>query len=355
MANKSVYQDYDIDALNHFGLNGDPIYGVIVGSEEKDVLLTQDQTTYEKIRDTLSDSTETGITFINKKKAFILPKCDVSQDRLKAALKEHGIKVTNDYTQADLIVGHSEISRQFDNGENIQSSILLAKLWNYNLAKGYSNSGNSPTIANLIDNSKNGIIVTTKITEAIRDWNLEIERNLYDEWMITGLAINLAYIIETTNVSVVDPETILCSSANKLVMDEELLTDITRQLNGGVEDRVLAAKIIPTIDYTKNYHLLWQFAQDNSSISHNFNQDKDVQYWMKESQWMRFYRASAQDMILWLERNDKLNSVSFRYLEPTVRREISINNRDLYVFQVSVKKEYQKYLTINKKEHEKKI
>jgi indole-3-glycerol phosphate synthase len=34
----------------------------------------------------------------------------------------------------------------------------------------------------------------------------------------------------------------------------------------------------------------------------------------------------------------------FRYLEPIVRREISINNRDLYTFKVAVKKEYQQYL-----------
>ena len=36
--------------------------------------------------------------------------------------------------------------------------------------------------------------------------------------------------------------------------------------------------------------------------------------------------------------------MSFKYLEPIVRREIRISNRDLYVFGVSVKKEYQKYL-----------
>lgn len=348
MANKSVYQDFDTDALNHFGLNGDPIYGVIVGSKVENVLITQDQTTFEKMRDTLSEPTETGITFINKKKAFILPKCDVSQDRLKAALKEHGIKVTNDYTKADLIVGHDNIRRQFENGENIQSTILLAKLWNYNLANAAYTTNSTSPMALLIDGSENGVIVTTKVTDSIREWDLDIELSLYDVWMITGLAINLAYIIETTNVSVVDPETILCSSANKLVMDEELLIDITRQINGGVEDRVLAAKIIPTIDYTKNYHLLWQFAQDNRCMLYNFNQDKDVQYWIKESQCSTFYHSSAQDMILWLEKNDKLDSVSFRYLEPSVRREISISNRDLYVFQVSVKKEYQKYLTINK-------
>jgi len=347
MANKSVYQNYDVDALKHFGLDNDPTHGVIVGSEEKDVLLTQDGTTFQKIRDTLSDPTETSTTFITKKKAFILPKCDVSQDRLKAALKEHGIKVTNDYTQADLIVGHNEIAGSFNNGENIQSTVLLAKLWNYELATGYSRRGNSAIIANLLDNTANGIIVTPKITDNIRNWDLTIEKNLYDQWMITGMAINLAYIIETTNVSVVDPETILCSSANKLILDEELLTDITRQLNGSKEDVMLAAKIIPTIDYSQNFHFLWQFAQNNNHVVYSFNQDKDMQYWIKESNFIRFSNASAQDMILWLERKDKLDKISFRYLEPTVRREISIHNRDLYVFQVSVKKEYQKYLTIN--------
>ena len=32
MANKSVYQNYDVDALKHFGLDNDPTHGVIVGS-----------------------------------------------------------------------------------------------------------------------------------------------------------------------------------------------------------------------------------------------------------------------------------------------------------------------------------
>ena len=49
-------------------------------------------------------------------------------------------------------------------------------------------------------------------------------------------------------------------------------------------------------------------------------------------------------MILWLESKGKLDTVSFRYLEPIVRKEISIHNRDLYTFKVAVKKEYQKYL-----------
>ena len=39
-----------------------------------------------------------------------------------------------------------------------------------------------------------------------------------------------------------------------------------------------------------------------------------------------------------------LCKTTFKYLEPIVRNEISIHNRDLYTFKVAVKKEYQQYL-----------
>jgi hypothetical protein len=345
MANKSVYQDFDTDALNYYDLASAPMCGVVAGSIIEDVLVTQDQTTFEKIQRTLSIPTESETTFINKKKAFILPKCDVSQDRLKAALKEHGITVTNDYTLADLIIGHEGIVRRFENGENIMSSIMMGKLWNYETTSGTGLE--NTTMESLLFQASNNTLVTEKITEKVRYYSLNIETSLYDEWMITGLAINLAHLIETTDVSVIDPNTILHSSANKMVMDEELLEDLTRQINSyDTDNQLIAAKIIPTIDYTKNYHLLWQFAQDNDGNMYTiFNRDKDVQYWLKESNFNSFCRKTAQGMILWLEKKEKLDTISFRYLEPIVRREIRINNRDLYVFKVSVKKEYQQYLS----------
>ena len=50
MATKSVYQDFDADALKHFGLEADPFYGLVSSSMGVDkVLCTQDQTTYDKI------------------------------------------------------------------------------------------------------------------------------------------------------------------------------------------------------------------------------------------------------------------------------------------------------------------
>ena len=83
-------------------------------------------------------------------------------------------------------------------------------------------------------------------------------------------------------------------------------------------------------------------------IYNKFNRNKDVQYWKEKSNIEEFHTFNAQSMILWLEEEKKLNKINFRYLEPTVRSEIEIYNRDLYVFKVQVKPEYRKYLKPDK-------
>tara|TARA_R110000796_G_scaffold8608_2_gene28053 strand:+ start:432 stop:1472 length:1041 start_codon:yes stop_codon:yes gene_type:complete len=344
MANKSVYQDLDTDALTYFGLEQDTIYGVLSGSYEVNkVLCTQDQTTYEKIHSILTVPTEDDQTFRTKKKAFILPKCSVSQDRLKAALKEHSITVTNDFELADLIIGHEDISTyRLENGDNIPSTVMMNQLWNYETTLGRE-SASHPS-EQTIYASMTETIITPKITDRVRYYDLDVQSSLYDAYMITGMALNLAHLIETTDLSVVDPETVLHSSANKMILDEQLLADLKIQLNSYNDDKAVALKIIPTICYKTNYHLLWQLSQDCEKILYADNRDKDLQYWIDVSKFIKFHRKSAQDMILWLEKEKKLDKVTFRYLEPIVRKEISIQNRDLYTFQVAVKKEYQQYL-----------
>lgn len=343
MATKSVYQDFDADALKHFGLEADPFYGLVSSSMGVDkVLCTQDQTTYDKIHSILTVPTEDGQTFRTKKKAFILPKCNVSQDRLKAALKEHGITVTNNYELADLVIGHDDITTyKLQNAERIPSTVMMNKLWNYETTLGDSSRSG---VLKAIADSGLECIVTPQITDRVRYYDIDMNDSLYDVWMLTGMAINLAHLIDTTDLSVVDPETVLHASANLLTLDETLLADLKAQLNSYNDDKALAIKIVPTIDYTKNLHLIWQLAQDCSNLEYADNRDKDLQYWLKESNFSSLMRRSAQDMILWLEEKELLNKTYFKYLEPIVRQEISIHNRDLYVFKVSVKKEYQQYL-----------
>jgi hypothetical protein len=339
MASKSVYQSYDTAALNHFGLDSAPYYGVLSSIVVESLLVTQDETTFKKIQNILTSSTEDSTTFKTKKKAFVLPKCNVSLDRIKSALKEHGIGVTNDYELADLIVTHEDIYQRFESGENIKSTIMMAKLWNYQTLE-----NTNGTILS-VDRYPGDVIYDGNLSGRVRYYNCTTGESLYDEWMITGMAINLAHKIDTGLVGTIDVDTVVYESANKQVLDETLLEDIQKYLSSySEEDRAIAAKVIPTIDYQQNYHLLWQFAQAADRYMYNFNRDKDVQYWLEASDFNKFSRKSAHDMILWLEKNEKLNSINFKYLEPIVRKEIHISNRDLYVFKVQVKPEYLKYM-----------
>jgi len=339
MASKSVYQSYDTGALNHFGLDSAPYYGVLSSNLVEEVLVTQDETTFKKIQNILTTSTEDSTTFKTKKKAFVLPKCNVSLDRIKSALKEHGITVTNDYELCDLVITHDDVYERFESGENIKSTVMMAKLWNYQTLE----NTNGSLLA--IDQYHGDVIYDGNISGKVRYYNCTSGESLYDEWMITGMAVNLAHKIDGGLVGTIDANTVIYESANKQLLDETLLQDLQKYMSSyNAEDRAIAAKVIPTIDYLKNYHLLWEFAQQCENHMYHFNRDKDVQYWLGQSKFNKFSRKSAHDMILWLEQEGKLDSISFKYLEPTVRKQIHISNRDLYVFKVQVKPEYLKYV-----------
>jgi len=169
--------------------------------------------------------------------------------------------------------------------------------------------------------------------------------SLYDEWGIPGLALNLAHLIDTNQLDVLDVNDVLSASANVTILTKSLIDDISKWLDSNdKENKTLLGKILPTIDYIEKPHLVWELAQNIYHKLYYYTKDKDVKYWLAESDLEKLYHFSAQDMILYLEREERLDTESFRYLEPHVRRNISIQNRDLYTFKVNVKEEYKKYL-----------
>lgn len=345
MATKSVYQTYDTAALKHYGLEGTPEYGVLSSSGDsvEKVMVTSNDDVYKKIKSALETNTLDDTTFRSKKKAFILPLCPVSQDRIKAALKEHKITVTNNYETADFIITHDEFYRDFRNGDPILTTAMLGYMWNYDILTHTKNS--QSFLDKWISQNGVGIIFDDKLTTiGYKSWNCITSGAFYDRYMITGLALNLAYQIELGNYGVIDAEAIVNASSNKIVLTEELIIDLHRYMNSSnVDDREIAGKIIPTVDYTCNFHLLWEFAQETHSRMYVFNKNKDVQYWMEISGYSVFKYKDALEMIKWLEKENKLDNISFKYLERVVRKEIRIENRDLYIFKVELKPQYKKY------------
>ena len=134
MSKKAVHQKYNDDALKHFGMCDEPFFGLVTSNQVDKVLITQDATSFVKIRKIITNpsynfaSTPVAGILKGMKRAFVLPRCGVSLDRIKEACKEHGISITNDYTKADFIISHDDIYDKFENGEKIRTTSLLFKL-----------------------------------------------------------------------------------------------------------------------------------------------------------------------------------------------------------------------------------
>lgn len=344
MADKSVHQNFDPAAIQHFGLVYTSQIGVYTSNAIEPVIHTDSKQTYENIKSLLSNVTITGVNLKTKKKAFILPLCPVSQDRLKISLKEHGITVTNDYELADLIITHNEFHKDLNNSETILTTLMMAKLYNYMTLE--STNNRVPFLDTWIKNNNVGIIYDWKVDNVIKYYNCDMSEPLFDNCIISGMAINLAYKIANNAIDVVDTDTVLNESANKQVLTETLVSDILRLCNSyNSEDNKMAGMIIPAIDYTKNLHLFWELAKELNAELYRFKRNKDVLYWSEVSNLSEIAGFNAEEMIDYLIKNDLMTNFYFKYFEPIARKEIQIDNRELYVFKVQVKPEYQKYLT----------
>ena len=166
----------------------------------------------------------------------------------------------------------------------------------------------------------------------------------------TGCALELAYKISVEGLPVVSLDTVMNESATRQVMTYELWKMLDAQIAAGGDDRALAFKMLPTIDPDSNHHFLWSLSQKYNSELYYEKRDKDMKYWYQKARIEDFYDMSAEMMIIWLKEQNLLTSKAFRFLEPIVRKEIRISNRDLYVFKVAVKPEYREYLKINNNE-----
>ncbi|BCV01477.1 MAG: hypothetical protein CM15mV42_1590 [uncultured marine virus] len=265
------------------------------------MLITQDATTFQRIKETLSLNTKypgqrpiTATILSGYKRAFVLPRCPVSLDRVKAACKEHGISITNDYEKADFVITHENIYEKFDNGEKIKTMTLMYRLWNY---EAYDNGWS------IVNNHDKPVIYDQKWLDAgYNTYSLSNPVSLYDEWGIPGLAMNLAYLIDTNQMDVMKVEDVLGASSNVTDLTLDLVKELSSWLDSYDDDNIaIAGKILPTIDYTKKKHLVWELAQNLYHKTHKFTRDKDVNYWMDMSRIDDYYHMTAQDMILFLE------------------------------------------------------
>ena len=107
MASKNIHHsEISPEVLDDLGFTDAVSVGLMMSNLDiEDVQLSESLAQYDKIRNLLTTETTSDLTTV--KRAFVLPMHNVSTDRLKSALKEHKITVTNDYEKADFIIPHT--------------------------------------------------------------------------------------------------------------------------------------------------------------------------------------------------------------------------------------------------------
>lgn len=342
MPQKKSFIDIDDSILNHFSLELGDRKGLLVNNELCSVYVGEDATQWKKIRKLLSSSTYDIDRHTGKKRAYILNNCDVTNERIRAACKEHSITITNDIDKADILITHDNIGKKHEHGDHIRSGEVMFRFWNYNLT-GSSSSGIGFAVdVNYLGDQDIQTIICNQLAEKI---SVSYDDTLLEGWGISGMGLKMAHLIDTKELETLNVEHVLGASATKVVLDKSLLETLKSMLTGYDDDnKEMAKKILPTIDKTKNIHYLWELFQECNYEIDRLGRDKDVKYWLKSGDMNEYYHMTAEDMILDLSVDDKkMSKETFMYFEQICRAEIQITNRELYVFKVKLKKEYRHY------------
>ena len=341
MASKNVHHgEYPDQEITDLGFT-DMVTVGFVTSKVEDIFLSESLAQYDKVKDLLTTETTADLTVV--KRAFVLPMHNVSTDRLKAALKEHKIGITNDYEKADFIVPHTNFYDSYSNIPNIPQTKMMFKMSN-----GYFCHDHRPLTQDYHDFTNNDVIIEFRSQDNFYQHNMNYESAPFDSYIFSNMSLVLADLIEKGEMQVIATDTILNQSANRTPITEQLMEDITKMVDNYSstdEDIEMAGKIIPTIDPTGEPFLLYNYASMLDNTSYKFNRNKDVQYWLDKYKINRLARLNAEEAIKYFEEIGQLDSRCFKSLEVKCREQIQIHNRELYTFKVQVKPEYRKYMT----------
>ena len=342
MASKNVHHsELGTDTLDDLGFTDVENVGLMMNNLDIETLyVSESKSQYDKIIKILETETISDLT--NVKKAFILPMHNVSTDRLKAALKEHKITVTNDYEKADFVIPHTNFYDTYLSVDNIAQTKMMFKLTN-----GYYCNDHRDAVKDYHDKTNNNVILDKKSLGDRYQHNIDYESAPYDSYIFSSMALSLAELINAGDLDVIETDTILNQSANRVPMTKDLMEDIKKMIdayNASEEEYAMAGKIIPTIDPTGQPFLLYEYADFLNRKSYNFNRNKDVQYWLEKHNIYELAQCNAERAIKYFEEKGVLDSRCFRALEVLCRKEIQIHNRELYTFKVQVKPEYRKYM-----------
>jgi len=267
------------------------------------------------------------LTLYKDKKCYIMPGNSVTGQRTSEFLKTFDITVTNDSSKADIFIFNKRCDKTWDEEFNKNCCFYETNC----------------TFSYTVEEDSN---------RAFIDFNLDLykyENEIYGHkeytnrynYAIGGTALNIL-----ASGKKVIYEECLRDKMRNLVMDQDVYESLSAALNSNRdEDQSMVAKVIPTIDITKNQHLVFKFLFEHQyKLLYGFNRDKDVQSFNSDNYVNKFSESNSSYLIRMFDQEDKLTKEGFRFLERNARSRIEIYNKEIYSFTVKVKEEYKKYL-----------
>ena len=320
-------------------------------NEMSTVLLSEDETFYDNNIKLLQSDSNSVVTKYKDKKAYVIPGSSITLERLKITCKEHDIKITTNITDAELFITNDHVnggtSHDLELPLNkimfiIQNGYSITKYDEHNLS--YSATPNrinewmkDTGLKHVLYNAKN------KDTLGCSLHDCEYESLPYDTYVYTGLALEIIHRIVIDGLETIDEDRLISESPNQQILTKPLLDQLTAMWNGDHEDRKLLNKILPTIRGDVNHHYVWELCNLFSSYDLPSNRDKDLKYWLDKIDHYKYNNMSPESFIIEHHEAGDLTSEGFKFVEPRVREDISIHNRELYTFKVGIKPEYLKY------------
>jgi len=300
---------------------------------EVDILIGDDLKTgyglsrneYNSVKNLITTSNTS--TIASSSKVFFMPGASTTQNRLRGLCKSMDFVMTNDSDKATVIVYNDNAFKEvrFSPEDIVSYHIGFEEIKEYvTQVNGYTYSRH-----------------TVRKTETWRD-----ESTVADyAFVASPLMLKLAFDHSNGLLFMSEKEFVdLCVNVIQPI-DEEMLETLAQLILSSDDDNnKLAAELLVNIDHSKNKHLLWSlYNRTGSRMSWLDNRNKDYKAWLKDSG-VESYDIKAETMIKRLYNQGSLTSESFEFLEKIARKEISIHNRDMYLFEVKLNPTWQQVL-----------
>lgn len=217
--------------------------------------------------------TYTDIASIPKNaKGFILPKNNIKKDDIKEICKRYDLKITQDVTKADFIIGNDHVSQYisvFDHGTDSRALMVEAHhhLLKYedcgiDLKNDFINFMSSRAgVSHEHLNAQTCVLYAKEINSRYEEWTTYANERKHT--FITDDGLFILYNILAKKIPIVSVNS-LFQGIDKVTIDNDIYGTLLMMLRGSSEDKAVAMNMLYNCNIDESYYYIWKLMKEVS-------------------------------------------------------------------------------------------